>query len=136
MTLLRASSEAIGLEVDIDVAVDPGSEAPTGIPGGRQLLAFASAAQYPGPDVADARRQLEAVVGTDGMLEAAATVAVFNGLVRVADGTGIQLDAGVLQDSADYRERLGINKYGGAASSEATRPGSSVDRTSVRGFFR
>lgn len=57
------------------------------------------------------------MLGDDGVLEAAATVAIFAGLVRVADGTGIQLDAGALSDSADFRERLGVNEFGGAQNS-------------------
>lgn len=57
-------------------------------------------------------------VGHEAMIEAAATIAIFNGLVRVADGTGIQLDDGVLADSADYRDRLGLNAYSGASNSE------------------
>ena len=43
-------------------------------------------------------------------------MAVFNGLVRVADGTGIQLDAGLDAASRETRSALGIDAYGGAAN--------------------
>jgi hypothetical protein len=41
---------------------------------------------------------------------------VFNGLVRVADATGIQLDRGVLVDSADFRSALGVDAFSGAGN--------------------
>ena len=108
--------------MDIDAAVDSASKRDTGVPHGVALLRFATAAQTESDDLDDARAGLMAAVGENGVLEAAATVAVFNGLVRVADGTGIQLDDGVLADSADYRDRLGVNTYGGAANSEGIGP--------------
>ena len=78
-------------------------------------------------------------MGSDGMFEAAATIAIFNGLVRVADGTGIQLDEGVVSASADYREDLGINAFGGAANmvTQGTGPAPETDReiTSTRELF-
>lgn len=88
------------------------------MPNGALLLRFASAAQLGSPDLASARAALSDAVGSEGVIEAAATIAIFNGLVRVADGTGIQLDDGVLADSADYRSRLGLNEFGGAANTE------------------
>jgi hypothetical protein len=67
------------------------------------------------------------------VLEAAATIAAFNGLVRVADGTGIQLDAGVLADSADFRSELGVDRFAGAASTTAAPV--AVARSSVAELF-
>ena len=66
-------------------------------------------------------------------MEAAATIAIFNGLVRVADGTGIQLDAGVLADSADFRAAYGVDDYAGAANTETVPV--AVDRSSVSDLF-
>lgn len=111
------------------------------MPHGAELLTFAAAAHAAadaatGPDdpaLSTAREQLRAAVGDGGLAEAAATVAAFNGLVRVADGTGIQLDAGVLHDSADFRAQLGVDRYGGAANT-ATVP-QPVDRHSVEDLF-
>lgn len=107
------------------------------MPHGAELLAFATAAHgAPGPDdppLIAARDRLRAVVGDAGLAEAAGTVAAFNGLVRVADGTGIQLDAGVLHDSADFRAELGVDRFGGAANT-ATVP-QPVDRRSVEDLF-
>jgi hypothetical protein len=93
---------------------DPGAVGDAGVPHGQHLLRFATAAQRDHEDLAEATEALRAAVGDDGLVEAAATVSVFNGLVRVADGTGIQLDEGVAAYTADYRDRLGLNRYQGA----------------------
>lgn len=89
----------------------------TGVPLDAELLAFATAANSASGDLVAARDALEALVGPEGLTEAAATVAIFNGLVRAADGTGIELDARVFEASADFRTRLGVDSYGGAANS-------------------
>ncbi len=116
--------------------------AEVGVPAGRQLLAFANAAHEvatPGASTEAAERlrttreQLRAVVGDGGVVEAAATVAIFNALVRIADGTGIELDAGVLADSADFREAAGINDFAGAANTRTTPV--EVDRAAVDQLF-
>jgi len=44
-------------------------------------------------------------------------VAVFNGLVRSADGIGIPLDDAVLAATVDARATLGFDGYLGAANS-------------------
>ncbi len=102
--------------MDTDAALDPTSTTDAGIPAGRQLLAFANAVEGQSNDIETARSELLAEVGTDGVLEAAGTIAIFNGLIRVADGTGIRLDDGLNGASSDERDRLGINDYAGAAS--------------------
>ena len=51
--------------------------------------------------------------------EAAATIAIFNGLVRSADAIGIPLDDVVMGSTADHRSALGINDYAGASQSRA-----------------
>jgi hypothetical protein len=117
VSLLRASSQAAGLQVDIDAVVDPASEGDAGVDCGSLLLAFATSAQRQHNDLTQRREALTSAVGEDGLTDAAATVAIFSGLVRVADGTGIQLDDGALADSADYRDRLGVNAFGGAQNS-------------------
>ncbi len=66
--------------------------------------------------LAEARSMVIQELGEDAMIEAAATVAAFNGLVRVADGTGIQLDPGLEKVSAPLRSALGIDNYAGSAS--------------------
>lgn len=115
--LLRASGEKNGLDVDLEVAMDATRDGDAGVPDGVELLAFASAANHRSAELAGARDRLRLAVGDEGVLEAAATVAIFNGLVRVADGTGIQLDPSMLTGTAEDRDRLGIEQFAGAANS-------------------
>lgn len=115
--LLSVSGEKYGYDIDLDVAMDSSLEGDAGVPNGVELLAFATAANQRSADLAATRDALHAVAGEEGVLEAAATVAAFNGLVRVADGTGIQLDPSMLTSTADTREALGIEEFGGAANS-------------------
>jgi hypothetical protein len=115
LALLRESSRALGAPADLEAALaDPDSDA--GVPHGRLLKAFASAALRE-PAALDARgAELRAAVGDAGWLEAASTVAAFEGLVRVADATGIELDDQVLASSVALRRALGIDRYRSAAN--------------------
>jgi hypothetical protein len=115
--LLSVSGKKYGYDIDLDVAMDSSRSGDAGVPHGVELLAFATAANLRSAELPAARDALRAVVGNEGVLEAAATVAAFNGLVRVADGTGIQLDPSMLTSTAESREHLGIEAFGGAASS-------------------
>lgn len=115
--LLGASGEAAGLAVDLETAIDATREGDAGVPAGAALLAFASAANQRSPELIATRESLEVLVGSEGVLEAAATVAIFNGLVRVADGTGIQLDPSMLTSTGESRASLGLDDFAGAANS-------------------
>ena len=121
----------------MDAVLDTSSNTETGVPAGAALLAFVDAIETDQGRVREARQELRAVVGKDGVLEAAATAAVFNGLIRVADGTGIQLDDGLKIASAPDRAHFGINNFAGAASTvdvEDT-PMEPTPITSVRSLF-
>ena len=48
------------------------------------------------------------------------TVAIFNGLVRTADASGIPLDDGVVSATAHDRQLLGLDSFGGAGNSDLT----------------
>ncbi len=105
------------VEVDLDTAIGSGDPAESGIAGGAELLAFAEAAVQGAP-LAESRRALIASVGMDGAAQAAATVAAFSGLVRVADGTGIPIDEGLASASAEIRVQLDLDSFAGAANSD------------------
>jgi hypothetical protein len=65
-----------------------------------------------------------AELGEDAAIEAAMTCAAFNGLVRVADGIGIELDEGTEANTRTARATLGLDNFGGA---ENTNAGSGAD---------
>ena len=125
------SSEALGLDVDYEGVLDRDHLGDVGVPHSAELLTFTNAVQIGTSDLTAARADLQAAVGADGLLEAAATIAIFNGLVRVADGTGIQLDGGVFALSADDRALLGIDRFAGAVNSAPTAAASTRPPTSL-----
>jgi len=97
----------------------PALDVGVGIPDGRILLEFATAAHRDDPGLPAARRAVLAAVGSAGLLDACLTVGAFNGLTRVADATGIPLDGGTLAATTDVRAELGLNDMVGARSSGA-----------------
>lgn len=110
MLLLRASSDAINGQADIEAA--NGGDVDSGVKLGDQLVSFSETA-HAGQSVA----AFQAALGPAAFVEAAATVAIFNGLVRTADASGIPLDAGTQMATAGDRDTLGINAYSGAGNS-------------------
>ena len=133
--LLRVSGEKAGLTVDLDVAMDAAKPGDAGVPAGAELLAFATAANRRSADLPQVREALRAVVGDEAVLEAAATVAAFNGLVRVADGTGIQLDPSMLAATTADRAKLGIDDFAGAANSEGAPTDPRFEADGTRSLF-
>ena len=85
-------------------------------------------------DLADSRNHLLRIAGPQALVEAAATESAFEGLNRIADVTGIQLDSGLADESADFRSELGINSYAGATNT--TSNGSAQRADNVMGIFR
>lgn len=80
------------------------------------LVRFAEAITRVSEDKDDARAALRDALGDIGVIESSGVVGIFNGLVRTADFSGIPLDEGTLHASADFRERLGLNDFTGAAN--------------------
>ena len=114
MALLRASSEAIGIEAGVDATI--GGEDFGGVPAAAELVAFTEAVMS-GVDLVEARARLKEATSDEAVVLAAMTVGAFNGLVRVADSTGIPADNGMLAFSADDRAALGLNSLPGKANS-------------------
>ena len=126
MALLRASSNAVGEVADIRASVGVGDG---GIEHGEALRSFAELATRGEEGLGNAREQLIRSVGSAGFIEAAATVGIFNGLVRTADATGIPLDDGTRKASADFREELGFDGFGGARNSDLRAATGTADTT-------
>lgn len=116
--LLRASSQALGDDADLRATLgelDDGGDG--GVENGALLAAFAEAVVRGSDDLDDVRQALVEAIGPAQSVEAAATVGIFDGLVRTADSTGIPIDEGRLKRSAEVRAELGINRWSGARSS-------------------
>lgn len=58
-----------------------------------------------------ARVRLVDAVGEAGMIDAAAVIAGFNGITRIADATGIPLEAPKAEQTAGLRADLGIDRF-------------------------
>jgi hypothetical protein len=83
-----------------------------GIPQGGLLVEFAEAVLGSQDErLARARMKLTEALGTDALVDAAAVVANFNAIDRIADATGIPIDAERVELTADLRAELGINAF-------------------------
>jgi hypothetical protein len=111
--MLRASSEITGAEVDLQVVVD-GNSTDSGVPGGALLIEFVEAALADQTKLTAARNELQTVLGTDALVDAAGVIGNFQRMVRIADCTGIPLDARSVASSASMRETLGLNDFDSA----------------------
>ena len=113
--LLRASSDAVEAEVDLSATVE--DTAGGGVEHGAVLTAFAEAVVRATDDLDALRERAADTLGPARFVEAAATIGIFNGLVRVADSTGTPSDPMTLERTADVRSDLGFNDWGGARAS-------------------
>ncbi len=114
--MLRVSTQQSGDEVNLQGIV-LGDAVDTGIVGDKALLAFAETSLGDDAEaIAQARNGVVEELGEAQMIDAAAVIANFQRMVRIADGTGIQLDAPVAALTTDIRQELGINNYGLAAN--------------------
>lgn len=100
----------MGRKFELEGVLHP--EIDTGVPGGSQLIAFADA--LVGPDaaaLARARVALDAALGADAIVGAAAIASIFSMNDRIANAIGIPMDPAFLKGTEDFRERLGINRF-------------------------
>src|SRR5262245_53508900 len=106
-----------GAQVDLSAV-----NAPTGDDGGvahgARLLAFTDAVM--GADeaaLARARGALRAVVSDEAFVDTCAVIGAFNVVDRIADATGIPLDAGMAAMSGDVRKQLDLARFASSANS-------------------
>ena len=131
--LLRASGEAMDEEAQLEGSIGDGD---SGVEQGVALVRFAEAATRGSEDLGEARTALIDAIGGEAFIEAAATVGIFNGLVRVADALGIPLDEGTRRNSEAFRDSLGLNEFASARNTDLTQGGSArAPDTSVLGLF-
>ncbi|MBI1775156.1 MAG: hypothetical protein HYR63_07415 [Proteobacteria bacterium] len=112
--MLRASSEHSGESYDLSLLLGAG-EGDGGVPHGRLLVDLAEAAL--GQDDArlnDLRGKVLNRLGPEALVDAAGVIGLFNAIDRVADATGIPLEAEKAKISADYRAELGLDAFAAA----------------------
>jgi len=108
--LLRESSKAKGEDYDLTLLIGGGGDG--NIAHGRLLVDYADAVL--GDDNAALARtqgEIRARIGDAALVDAAAIVATFNAIDRVADATGIPIEDGKADSSADLRQSLGIDAF-------------------------
>ena len=108
--MLRWSSTAEGTPADLDALAS--GEGDAGLPYGAQLVAFTEA--IAGGDTAiieDARNALIDAAGEAFAVDAAAVVANFEMMTRVADGTGARFPESGADSRAALAESLGIASF-------------------------
>lgn len=109
--MLRESSTADGLSYDLAAIVGDG-HADGGVPHGVVLVSFVDAvlggsdAEFPG-----VRDSVRSAVGDAGFVDACATIASFNAVVKLADGTGIPLEDWKESRTRDIRDALSIGAF-------------------------
>ena len=107
--LLGLSSDSQGESVDFS-AINDGGE--NGVPHGDLLVRFsqeAASLDSSESGLAAVRAEVIDAMGEVGFVEAAATVANFTMMTRIADGTGTPLDPGTVEPSAPMREAMKLD---------------------------
>lgn len=105
----------------VDLAVVNGeARSGGGVAHGAELLAFTEGVMGGDDDArARARRGLRATLSPEGYVEVAGLIASFNVVDRIADATGIPLDAMMLAMSADVRDELRLGRFASSANTPA-----------------
>jgi hypothetical protein len=120
--MLRASVEARQGAVDLRAISEGARDDGVGVAHAAELCAFAEAAvRGDAAALAAARDALRARAGSAALVDAAGVVANFERMTRIADATGIPLDAAAQLASQDFRGALGLEQF---ASAKNTLPAS------------
>ena len=83
-----------------------------GVPHGAFLVDFAEAVLGDDEErLSRARTALRETLGNAALVDAAAVVAFFNAIDRIADATGIPLDPERVPQTADFRATLGLDTF-------------------------
>lgn len=98
------------------------------------LLAAYAEAVHHDEGVVEALMAVADRLGPEAAQEAAMTCSAFNGLVRVADGIGIQLDEGTEANTRSARVELGLDQFGGADNTDVPE-GPDIAAESVMAMF-
>ena len=92
------------------VTADGGGDG--GVANGALLIRFADAV-LTGSDeeLAAVRTEIADTMGGEALTDTAAVAALFNAIDRVADSTGIEMEAEKAEATADFRADIGVNDF-------------------------
>ena len=109
--MLRVSSQVNGDQVNLQSLVS-GASVSSGVPGDTVLLEFAEAVFAGDPaSIAGSREAVSGELGESAMIDAAAVIANFHRMVRIADATGIPLDGPLALITEDLRDEIGVSRF-------------------------
>ena len=109
--MLRASVEAKQRAVDLRAITEGARDDAVGVTHAAELSAFAEAAVRGDEKAIErARAALRAKAGAAAVVDAAGVIGNFERMTRIADGTGIPLDAPVQLASEDFCGELGLSE--------------------------
>ena len=113
-SLLRASGQQSGTQIDVRLATGAAEDPDGGVPHGAALRRFAAAIVRERGDLDAARQACVAALGPSATAQAAAVVASFDGINRVADATGIGVDPEIYAGGgSSIVEELGLESIRG-----------------------
>jgi hypothetical protein len=108
--LLRASGEQSGAEYDLSAVTSGTGNA--GVEHESLLHELTDAAiENRWDDLEDVRRRATQAMGEQETVDALTVAAAFNGITRVADATGIPLDAHTAATTVEMRDATGIDHF-------------------------
>ncbi|MBW2415826.1 MAG: hypothetical protein JRG76_15080 [Deltaproteobacteria bacterium] len=117
------SGEIAGDKPDLSAVTDREAAAQSGVAHGDVLLAFSEAAVTgTEEELSSARSAVVDAMGEEAMVDAAAIIGNFQRMVRIADSTGIPLDAPLAAFSAGVRADIGIDDFGSARNTRKSGP--------------
>ena len=115
--LLRASGEREGKTYDLSAVTD--ADADAGVPHSGLIRGLTEAAvRNDWNALTELRNEATAAMGVQQMVDVLTVAAAFNGITRVADATGIPLDANTQQTTGELRAEVGIDAFDYAAKAE------------------
>ncbi|MDG1305969.1 MAG: hypothetical protein P8P54_17485 [Pseudomonadales bacterium] len=115
--LLRASGDRNNESYNLDSVTSEGI-ADAGVNNGAFLMELAAAVYAQDVDVlADIRTRGVKLLGERGLAEAMGIASGFNGITKVANGTGLPLDKSTADITGEMRTETGIDEYSEAFKS-------------------
>jgi hypothetical protein len=88
---------------------------PTGVEHGEELLAFTEAVMR-GEAATAERARLREILSPEAFVDLAAVIGSFNVVDRIADATGIPVDATMLEMSREVRAELDLGRFASASN--------------------